>query len=199
MARLALVLTLLLGASGGPEVRTGWIRIEVPDGAPVTAVLLGRGDAWAGAKVDLDGDGRRETTLRPDLDDFGAFAFAFERGGRSWNVDLGAFSVREDLRDPVSVNWIVSDQTGFAFFINGRAKLHRTEEEAVRVPFRPGADLRFTVSAGVRGPDSVLRVSLEDANGCGLRTAEAGDEERRIRVRVLADGEERFAGGPEYG
>jgi hypothetical protein len=199
MTKIAVVLALLLGSEGGMEVRVGWFRIEVPDGAPVTGVFLGRGSVWAGAKVDLDGDGRRETTVRPDLEGLHAFPIEFERGGRTWRVELGAGFVKDDLQGGVSLDWTVSTVEGFALFINGRARLHRTEAEAVRAPLRLGGPFTFRTSAGIRGPDPIVRVGLEDSAGCALRLAQTGGVERRIRVRLLAEGREWFAGDAEYG
>ena len=70
---------------------------------------------------------------------------------------------------------------------------------ASAAPVRLGPPFRFETGHRTRGREALVRVGLKDANGCTMRLARVGSEQRRIRVSLAREEETRYETWASYG
>jgi hypothetical protein len=174
------------------------------------------GRTYDQAVLDLDGDGRPEKTLDLKSGTFptrkGSFSvdLDFELDGSSWNLSMRG-PLDDPFQGPVYLNWTRRSDELYLFFINGKAPLKPTAEEAAEGPaIRLGPPFHFDLTSTKRGPDALVNVGLKDANGCTLRIANrlsAGQAVRnpamgnaaQIQLAFFAGGEVRSILEAKYG
>ena len=159
-------------------------------------LLVHPGPAVIGALLDLDGDGTFEKRIRCGTE--AGCEICFQTDGRGYQVDFSLADAGGGAK--WWFNWTLTQEDVAVSLIDGQTWLWPTAEEAAMVePIRLGPPFRYEISPGTRGPDALIAVELKDGNGCTLRYASVGGEERRIHARLLSEGAVVFESDLTYG
>jgi hypothetical protein len=185
-----------------------FFRMEVgaEPGHFVGGKMIRTGEEWNEAALDLDGDGKYEKTFTFTPTETAGRTYttrqvALEHDGATWVLDLtySRPTIREDGAN-IHIRWTVTKGDFYAWFINGPVRIHTTPEAATEAkPIRMGPPFTFATGTRTRGMESLVQVGLKDENGCTMRLARAGKEERKIRIRLVTDGRDAQAEWATYG
>ena len=197
-----------------PTPSEGALHFRVEFAGEKPRIVAGCFDAGK-VHLDLDGDGKLEKTETLSKLTIGTttgkkqitqLQFSVLHDERTWEVvfhDINAW--RTEGEEPLPPQYmmaytVIRGAAQAAFRGGGTVKLHGTADDARKEePFRIGGKIAFEVSAGRRGPDALLNISVKDAGGLSLA-------QMRIRTKTIAPsfvlsegGEEKQKGSAEYG